>query len=91
MSKIDISAAHISLLKHIHSGGSVAVATYGKRTQTVEVICNPKSDGAGLKSISHLMELGLVRYGDSSPYKSGKSSPILLTEAGEAVLAGETL
>lgn len=84
----ELSIAQIMLLKHIHGGGLVAVATYGKRDVTTEVTTYPKFHaGAGLRSISDLQERGLVRYGDASPYKSGKSLPLVLTDAGkEAVV-----
>lgn len=82
----ELTPSQVSLLRHIHSGGLVCVRVYGKRVQTVDVVCKPKSDGAGLKSISHLEELGLIYYGDPSPYKSGTSRPRVLTEAGKAAL-----
>lgn len=84
---IDLAKSHIALLRHISDGGLVSLCIYGKRTQTMEVLCRPKTDGAGIKSISYLQELGLVRYGDPSPYKSGKSLPIILTEEGKSAIA----
>lgn len=82
---IDLQQSHKDFMKHLSGGGLVAIAIYGKKVGTMEVVSFPKYMNAGLKSISHLMELGLLRYGDPSPYKSGKSLPIVLTEAGKAL------
>jgi hypothetical protein len=84
----NLTASHLEFLKHLNDGGMASIRVYGKSTQTVEVVCKPKSYGAGIKSISYLWDLGLVRYGDSSPYKSGTSRPIVLTDAGKAAVGG---
>ena len=84
----DLTASHLQFLKHLDDGGLAALRVYGKSTQTVEVVCKPKSYGAGIKSISYLSDLGLVRYGDPSPYKSGTSRPLVLTDAGKAAVGG---
>lgn len=81
----ELTEAHMKFLKNLNSGGLVAVAIYGKVTQTMEVLSRPTCSEAGLKGIDYLRELGLVRYGDPSPYKSGKSLPIVLTDAGRSV------
>jgi hypothetical protein len=83
----ELQESHRNLLKHIHGGGLVAVAIYGKTTQTREVLSRPTYREAGLKGIDHLRELGLVRYGDPSPYKSGMSLPVVLTDAGKNVVS----
>lgn len=82
----ELTASHLSFLKHLSDGGMAALCIYGKRVETTEIVCRPKSYGAGLKSLSYLSDLGLVRYGDPSPYKSGKSLPIILTEEGKAAI-----
>lgn len=83
----ELTASHVSFLKHLHGGGLVAMAIYGKREEIVEVLSRPTCMYAGIKAISYLTDLGLVRYGDPSPYKSGKSLPIVLTDAGKEVVA----
>lgn len=65
----------------------LATAIYGKKEEVVEVISRPTCMFAGIKGIAELQELGLVRYGDPSPYKSGRSLPIVLTDAGKAAVA----
>lgn len=82
----DLTQSHINLLKHIHGGGLVAVAVYGSKTKTIEVLSRPTCRETGLKAIDYLNDLGLIRYGDPSPYKSGKSLPLVLTDAGKSVV-----
>lgn len=83
----ELTEAHIKFMKNLNSGGLVSVAIYGKVTQTMEILSRPTCREAGLKGIDYLRELGLVRYGDPSPYKSGKSLPIVLTDAGKLVVS----
>lgn len=87
----ELTVSHLALLKHLNGGGLVCVRVYGKSVQTIDVVCKPKSDGAGLKSISHLEELGLIYYGEPSPYKSGTSRPLVLTEAGIDAIGKDAL
>jgi len=82
-----LTEPHIKFLKNLSNGGLVAIANYGKREITMEVLSRPTCYEAGLKGIDYLRELGLVRYGDPSPYKSGTVTPIVLTEAGKEVIA----
>lgn len=83
----DLRQSQRDFLKHLHGGGLVALAIYGKKEEVVEVISRPTCMFAGIKGIAELQELGLVRYGDPSPYKSGRSLPIVLTDAGKAAVA----
>jgi hypothetical protein len=87
----DLTASHLEFLKHLNNGGLASICSYGKHTITTEVICKPKSYGAGIKSISYLSDLGFVRYGDPSPYKSGTSRPLILTDAGKSAMVGVTI
>lgn len=83
----ELTESQLNLLKHLSGEGLVAIATYGKKEKVIEVVSYPLYHAAGIKSISWLLELGLVRYGDPSPYKSGKSLPIILTDAGKAAVS----
>lgn len=83
----ELTQSQVGMLKQLQDGGLIALAVYGKRDLTVEVLSLPKCLYAGVKGIEELRERGLVRYGDRSPYKSGKSLPIVLTDAGR-VAAG---
>lgn len=82
----DLTRSHINLLKHIHGGGLMAVAIHGRKTKTIEVLSQPTCRETGLKAIDYLNDLGLIRYGDPSPYKSGKSLPIVLTDEGKVAV-----
>jgi hypothetical protein len=84
----DLTPSHVDFLKHVNSGGLAAVCIYGKKELTTEIITRPRCYGAGLKSLSYLHDLGFIRYGDASPYKSGKSFPVLLTELGKLAAGG---
>lgn len=82
----ELTMVHEKVLKYLHKGGLLAVAIYGKSIQTTEVVTYPKFNGVGLKSINYIMDLGFIRYGDPSPYKSGRVVPIVLTYAGKVAL-----
>jgi hypothetical protein len=82
----NLSEPQRQLLKHLGDGGLVATCIYGKRTMTVEVTSRPNCWAAGIRSIELLRKDGLVRDGDPSPYKSGRSIPVVLTDAGRLAL-----
>lgn len=85
----ELTDSQTQLLKHLSGGGMVATCIYGKRTTTIEVISRPSCWAAGFRSIEVLREAGLIRDGEPSPYKSGKSIPVVLTDAGRAALAAQ--
>lgn len=82
----ELTESDKNLLQHIQGGGLVGIAVYGKRTKIMEILCSRTCIDAGIKRIDILREAGLVRYGDPSPDKSGRITPIVLTDAGEAVV-----
>ena len=84
----DFKESQLSLLRHIHKGGLVAVAIHGKKTKTIEILSRPFTHHAGLMRVEQLREDGMIRDGDRSPYKSGFVTPVILTEKGK--LAAES-
>jgi len=87
----ELTEPHVNFLKNLESGGLVAIAMYGKKELTMELLSRPTCYEVGLKGIDYLRDLGLVRYGDPSPYKSGTINPIVLTEAGKSAVVGVSL
>lgn len=71
------------VLWHLDNGGTIAVRIYGKRVRTMDTICGPSSFRVGLRMLDTLEKAGLICHGEPSPYRSGKSYPILLTELGK--------
>lgn len=83
----DITQSEKGLLRHLANGGLCALAVYGKTTKTMEALSQPRCLDAGLNRFDSIVSKGLARYGYPSPYKNGKSIPIVLTEAGKAAEA----
>lgn len=81
---MELAESQRNILRHINEGGLISISIHGKRTKTVMIHCLPKCDDAGIMIVEKLLEAGLVRYGDPSPYLSGISTPIILTDAGRA-------
>lgn len=82
----ELSWSDRNILTHLSGGGLIAIASYGKTTLTVEVLSRPTCVDVGIKRIAMLGKVGLVRYGDPSPYRSGTVTPIVLTEAGKEAI-----
>lgn len=78
-----LDEASKAIMNHLAAGGLIAVAAYGKQMVTFEVLSSPRCIEAGLKRIDALVSSGQLRYGDPSPYKSGRVTPLLPTELKE--------
>ncbi len=84
---MEIQEHHKDILKHLAGGGLVAFRIYGKKTMTIDTATSKRGVYVGMTSLFQLVEAGLIRRGDPSPYKSGKSYPYVLTDQGRAVAA----
>lgn len=76
---MEISRTDREFLTFLAKGGLATLRVYGKTTITIDVVCKPRFP-AGMRQIGRLEDAGLIRRGEPSPYKSGKSFPYILTE-----------
>jgi hypothetical protein len=72
------------VLQYLANGGLIAFRAYNKKTK---IVCQPDCARVGLGTIATLDEAELIRPGEASPYRTGKSYSILLTNLGKTEAA----